>query len=350
LGKVGILVSEEKMKKALKNRTYTGITELVIEYVKRYPETSTRALARLLYDQNNLMFKDCEHARVSVQRVRGLRGKAARAKNKDIYGDYYTPEAKLKMLEEVPATDMVEWTPYFLDCDDLFCLFDVHVPYHDKKAVDAALEYAIKNGYENLLIGGDFMDCYQESRFIKDPRRRDVAGEIEMVNSFLDLLRKIFPGKIVYKYGNHEERHENLFKIKAPELLSIEEFRLDVLLNFFPRKIIKVDDQRIIKFDKLNILHGHEYKGGANSPIGPARSLYLKAGANAVCGHFHKTNEFTDPILLDRIKTCWTAGCLCELHPEYMRLNKHNHGFMGIKKDENGFHVENKRIIKGRIV
>ena len=41
--------------------------------------------------------------------------------------------------------------------------------------------------------------------------------------------------------------------------------------------------------------------------------------------------------------------CLSELHPEYMPLNKWNHGFAWVELDNNGkdYQFHNKRIYKG---
>ena len=56
-------------------------------------------------------------------------------------------------------------------------------------------------------------------------------------------------------------------------------------------------------------------------------------------------------IYLDgKVVTTWSTGCLSELHPGYMPVNKWNHGFAVIRVDENGdFEVDNLRIIKVKV-
>jgi hypothetical protein len=100
---------------------------------------------------------------------------------------------------------------------------------------------------------------------------------------------------------------------------------------------------------KLNILHGHEWRKGF-SPANPAKWLLTQSGANAMCGHWHKTDETTNKDVEDGIKAAWTVGCMCNLHPKFMPLNNWNHGFaiVNLLKDDN-FSVENKRIINGKI-
>jgi hypothetical protein len=50
--------------------------------------------------------------------------------------------------------------------------------------------------------------------------------------------------------------------------------------------------------------------------------------------------------------TTWSLGCLSELNPAYMPLNKWNHGFAIVDLSDNGedFHVKNYRIHKGKIL
>jgi hypothetical protein len=44
---------------------------------------------------------------------------------------------------------------------------------------------------------------------------------------------------------------------------------------------------------------------------------------------------------------CWSTGCLCDLTPDYSRVNRWNHGFAVVEVDEAGsFNVDNLRISK----
>jgi len=49
------------------------------------------------------------------------------------------------------------------------------------------------------------------------------------------------------------------------------------------------------------------------------------------------------------ITTTWSLGCLCELHPAYLPINKWNHGFAIVDIDGQNFEVRNKNIYKGQI-
>ena len=67
-----------------------------------------------------------------------------------------------------------------------------------------------------------------------------------------------------------------------------------------------------------------------------------------MAGHWHQTSEHAESTLGGRSIACWSTGCLCELHPPYMPLNKWNHGYAIVDVTAGGnFQVQNKKIIKG---
>jgi hypothetical protein len=48
--------------------------------------------------------------------------------------------------------------------------------------------------------------------------------------------------------------------------------------------------------------------------------------------------------------SCWSGGCFCEIHPEWMPHNKWNHGFaiIDLYPDDN-FRVTNLKILNGQV-
>jgi hypothetical protein len=76
----------------------------------------------------------------------------------------------------------------------------------------------------------------------------------------------------------------------------------------------------------------------------------LKAKVAAMQGHNHQTSEHTERDMNGRITTTYSLGCLCQLSPQYLPLNKWNHGFAVVEVDGNEFKVENKRINDGVIM
>jgi hypothetical protein len=83
--------------------------------------------------------------------------------------------------------------------------------------------------------------------------------------------------------------------------------------------------------------------------VNPARWLYLRAQATALCGHFHRTSNHTETDMDGAPTATWSAGCLCGLTPKWLRYNKWNQGFAYIESDGYDFRVENLRIIEGKV-
>jgi hypothetical protein len=78
--------------------------------------------------------------------------------------------------------------------------------------------------------------------------------------------------------------------------------------------------------------------------------LFLRAKSDALCGHHHQASEHSEPNIKGKLTTCWSVACLCELHPDYMPINKHHHGFAHVRVMDSGeFEVSNYRIVNGKI-
>jgi hypothetical protein len=180
---------------------------------------------------------------------------------------------------------------------------------------------------------------------------QDMAGELEMGRNFLKMLQETFKCPIYYKIGNHEKRYEDYLMIKAPELLGIDDFKLEQLLRMREYGVTLVKDKQMAMAGKLPILHGHEWFGGFAPPVNPARGLFLKAKESCLVGHHHRTSEHTEKTLSGEVTTTWSTGCLCGLEPEYAPYNNYNHGFAHIKIDKSGnYELKNIRIINYKIV
>jgi len=253
----------------------------------------------------------------------------------------------------LPESDESEWEPFVLPkaATRILLLSDIHVPYHNIDAITKAIEYGKQEKVNAIVFNGDTVDCYALSRYERDPRKRSFAEELEATRQLLKVFRKQFDGVPFYfKLGNHEERYEAYLRTKAPELIGTADFTMDQLLRFGELGCELIQDKRIIKAGKLSIMHGHEFGRSVFSPVNPARGYYMRAKASVICGHNHQTSEHSESNLDGKVVTTWSTGCLCELHPGYMPVNKWNHGFSIIRVDDNGdFEVDNLRIIKGKV-
>jgi hypothetical protein len=189
-------------------------------------------------------------------------------------------------------------------------------------------------------------------RFIKDPKKRDFKHELDTFKDIINVFEKELKCQMYFKVGNHEERYEHFLFEKAKELVGIEEFEFSNIIQARARGIKMIGDKRYMLLNDLAGIHGHEYVGGISAPVNPARGLFLRGKVSCFQGHNHQTSEHTEPTMTGKMITTWSIACLCELHPQYMPLNKWNHGFMMVDLDSNGrdYEVRNKRIFKGKIL
>ena len=320
------------------------------EYRKRYgAEMPTLKLARIMYNETKPLFNSVDHARAILRYIEGKMGDKNRKQNPD--KSLYVKGERPKNPYSLPPSDETSFEPYKLKAKRVFLINDVHIPYHSIEAVTAAIDFAKKEKPDCVLLNGDILDFFGLSRFVKDPRKRHFAEELKMFKDFFDILKKQFPkAKIVFKVGNHEERYEHFLWTKASELTGVDEFELSNIIKSRAEGIEVIKDKRIINYNGLNIIHGHEFATSFFSPVNVARGLFLRGKTSAMQGHSHQTSEHTENDMNGKITTTWSVGALCELHPQFSPINKWNHGFCMIDAAEDGFEVRNKRIYKGKVL
>ena len=308
-------------------------------------EMPTTKLARIMYDENKLLFKDSEDARTFL---RYIEGKTIKTKT------VTHPNAARPMNPyKLPDSDESSYEPFLIKGHKRVAIFsDIHVPYHSISSITAAISFCKKEKPDALLLNGDTLDCHKLSRFIKDPKKRDFKGELDIFKALIQVFQKELKCKIYFKVGNHEERYEHFLMEKAKEIAGIEEFELENILKARANGIDFISEKRVMKLNELYGIHGHEYVGGISAPVNPARGLFLRSKVSCFQGHNHQTSEHTEPTMSGKMITTWSIGCMSELHPQYMPLNKWNHGFAIVDLDSNGQNYEfrNKRIFKGEIL
>lgn len=321
-------------------------------YLERFRDTPDLTLAKKIYNENKESFTNLESVRTKVRRYRGKvatfyssKG-AVYARDKTFFKEktYDTNPFKL------PESHAESFEPFYLSQSKTLIISDLHFPYQHNKSITLALNYGLKNNANCILINGDLIDFATISRHEKNWKHRSVNQEFEAVRIFLTALRKNFPkARIIFKYGNHDERWEKWLFVKAPEIFDCTDFQLEVLLKLAELKIEVVKDKRPVKIGKLTVLHGHELTGGGG--VNVARGTFLKTLDSVTLGHFHKTSEHTEVRMNGDVISVKSIGCLCGLHPDYMPINKWNLGFafceMDIKTGD--YELDNLKIINGKI-
>lgn len=321
--------------------------EIARQWRTKFPDLPTLKLARMMYAKDGAAFLSVEDARGKLRYIEGKNGNSKKLKP---IKEFIVPDRPYNPYK-LPESDETSYEPFVLRAKKILLLSDIHIPYHSVSALTVVLDYAKKSKPDTLLLNGDTLDFFQLSRFCKDPRKRHFSEELQVFKELIDVIQKTLPNtKIYFKVGNHEERYLHYLWMKAGELDGVEEFELENIISSRANGITIIKDKRIIKAGALNIIHGHEFAGGFFSPVNIARGLFLRAKTSAIQGHNHSTSEHTEADLNGKITTTWSTGCLCELHPEYMPINKWNHGFAEIDIDGKDFYVRNFRIVNGKIV
>ena len=325
-------------------------SELAREIVQRYIDLgvkhktsySKRFIATVLQSEHPDIFKDMEDARTVVRTVTGVKGKRKYTTNEEITRDFALLEMPIIECEIKPFDVPAQYKKGLV-------LNDIHSRFHDRKAVEIAINNGIKHNCDIAIINGDLLDFYQFSRFDKNPDiMRHFFSEREWVQDFLLLLQKTF-GKVIYKKGNHDIRRELLLQRKAADMPEIQGLENVADYVFFDGSTVDVvEDYNIIQFGKLNLMHGHEYQGGGGIHV--AYNRLNKSFDNVLSAHSHITQSSMKKTINSKFYGSWTVGCLCSLSPRYAPKNNWNHGFALVEKSETGeFEVINRMIVNGKI-
>lgn len=310
-------------------------------------------LARIIYNDNKLLFKDKEAVRDILRHIEGKHGKR-KVTEKDKALGLEMKEPRPKNPYNLPESHQEKREPFKLplSCNNILLISDLHIPYHDVEAITIALDYGKKNEINTVFINGDLIDNHQVSRFERDPKKRSVKEEFDATKQFLRTLREIFPQASIYWLkGNHCIRWEKFLLQKAREIWDDPYFHLEERLQLNEEKVVLLDDKVLVKAGKLSITHGHHIFKGVFTPVSPARGAFMRAKQSVMVGHLHRASHHPEITLDGEVISCWSTACLCELRPDYSPLvSNSQHGFAHITVKPNGnYTVKNYQIIKGEL-
>ena len=312
----------------------------------------TLKLARIMYSDNKLIFKDVEHCRTTLRFIEGKSGNHNRKylKNKDLV----MKENRSLNPYNLPESYEEQREPFILPvcCDNILLISDLHIPYHNISAVTIALDYGKKEKVNTIFINGDLLDCHSISKFESDPKKRSIKQEFDATREFLTQLRKAFPKASIYWLkGNHCIRWEKFLYSKVREIWDDDYFFLEERLQLNSVGVKILDDKVLVKAGKLSITHGHHIFKGAFTPVNPSRGAFLRAKQSLIVGHLHRPSHHPETDLDGKIISCWSTGCLCELRANYSPLVGNTmHGFAHIQLSKDGdYTVKNYSIINGKL-
>lgn len=326
-------------------------SEIARQYRDKYPDMPTLKLARIMYSENNMTFKDVEQSRSKLRMIEGKDGKREHSKTNE---KYKKDEPRPLNPYKIPESHQEKREAFILpkSCNNILLISDLHIPYHDVSAIETAISYGKENKVNTIFINGDLMDMHQVSRFEHDPKKRSIKYEFDATKEFLRYLRYEFPdAQIYWLKGNHCIRWEKFLLQKVREIWDDDYFSLEQRLRLNEERVILLDDKILVKAGKLSITHGHHIFKGVFTPVNPSRGAFLRAKQSLIVGHLHRASHHPEVDLDGKIISSWSTGCLCELKPDYSPLvSNSQHGFAHITVDFNDdYTVKNYQIINGKL-
>ena len=169
---------------------------------------------------------------------------------------------------------------------------DTQLPYDDRRALKAVIQFVGDFQPDEVIHIGDVMDFPQPSRWNKDTAG-EFAGSVfkdseQAKARLLGPLREVYQGPIGMHEGNHDERPRTYLAKYAPALAESNAFDLDKLLDFDGFGITFLPEFHKVAPGWLTT-HGH--KGGislsrfaGHTALGAA----TKFQSSVVIGHTHR--------------------------------------------------------------
>jgi predicted phosphodiesterase len=140
------------------NSKVTTAGKVAREYCTKFPELPSRTLARTMCEQRPKLFDTVEHARSFIRIIRGNHGSHNRKETRD--KKLFRPNGVAGMAF-CPEPIKEPRKPFLLEgACRLGIMSDVHIPYHDRQAVESAVAHLKSLAIDTLLLNGDILDFY----------------------------------------------------------------------------------------------------------------------------------------------------------------------------------------------
>ncbi len=227
-------------------------------------------------------------------------------------------------------------------------LCDMHVPFEDKVAVNAAFEFVTRIQPDEIIID-EWHDFYSVSRFIKDPERKtSLQKELKSVFAYMKDLRKRCPdAKITLLESNHTRRLQKYLWSKAEELSHLDCLSLPSLMKIGE---LNIDYKPFVAYRGVYIeKHGDIVR---KYSAYTAHWEFEREGMSGASGHTHRLSKFYHTVRGGRYQ--WMeCGCLCSLTPEYFEGIpdwQHGIGLTQFKGNTKHFCASELPVISGEIL
>lgn len=166
---------------------------------------------------------------------------------------------------------------------------DLHLPFHDQRAVDLVLDAYEDIGIDRLFINGDLLDFLNVS--LHGPKHPDIQQTLEdEINSgreFLSNLRKRFKDiEIILQCGNHETRLERFIIQKCPAFWNL--YKLESMLNVQELGIEYIEYNNRYRLEETNLYIQHSPPSYTSSKAAFSKKL----DQSSIYGCSHRVESY----------------------------------------------------------
>lgn len=212
---------------------------------------------------------------------------------------------------------------------------DLHVPFHDRQALDCAMAAIQYLRPHKIVILGDWLDCeafsaHGKKHMLELRATRYLADEIEPTNEILNEVQR-WSKELVYIEGNHEHRVER-FAVQWGGVLGPDIYKL-----ISPQTLLSAGRTNFEWIPYGDILTHYSITpdlwavhGWTHARHSASKHLDKAGSISVVHGHTHRAQMHARrDLVTGRVLKAWSPGCLSHLQPLYMHQNPTEwlHGF-----------------------
>jgi len=209
------------------------------------------------------------------------------------------------------------------------------IPFHDRRALDIALQIIEKEQPDDIFLGGDIFDLSDwTDKFIRQIEFRNLTQPAFIEGAWwLAQLRLAAPNaNIEYLSGNHELRLVNAMILNMTAAVGIKKIRFGkdlVRIELHNDPVVSIPNY--LSLDSLGIKYLEKYPGtrwlndalriehgdiARAKPLNTVTALLRERSESVICGHIHRS-ELATKTLYERsgIRSvvAWSIACLCHI-------------------------------------
>ena len=218
---------------------------------------------------------------------------------------YYQSKENITITERPEGTRLVS-------------LSDTQLPFVDQPLLEAVYTFVEDFKPHDIIINGDWLDCYSISAFDQRPERLfNLEDEMQQGADIIRQLKRLAAKdcRVYFVFGNHEERLEKEIWRRAQNFSFLvktipEAMELDTLCEGYVPYGKHVD--------YLGFVFTHGNFVSAFSAY-TARKHYERYRSSGVNGHTHRLGSYSSTDMHGRSHTWYEQGALCRKDLEYVR-------------------------------